>query len=517
MPYTYSINPSSTTEATTSGLGLTPDLSSLLDNTSNQVSPKDIRDMVFTTWENAPIRYTSVGGVPYIGMAREDVKDIKLLLGKKQLSGTNLMTPTLLSSDTDIFVYNTKADTAPTQDTKIRFLAGNPVTVNHTLAPYIRVAQVIGTSSNFLSFTLTHDNQQGGDINILSGPISGIGKVNINDLRFPSRSELPVQISAPSNAISGDLFLVRNASGNIELKNAPGLAPFTLPTFTDPNPVPQDIGGIPAGTTFSNVPIIEMIRSILYPFLGPQANIITVPSVKERDHTLSGDIASYAYSLTKRSGDIEGYRVRVTNSTGGILAPDVTPPAGLPGPVPITGPGFFTQNFSDTKSISGTNIFTNIPDSIGRSIFTFSFAVTDSLLDVGIFASPTQSDTSFTELKYVYPYFYGYSPTASNPVTLLSSGTFNKQVSDYGDMDFTIQGGPGYLFFWIPQDYGLLDQILDQNSNVLYPDVPLHSSWTYSTVTVNSPDSKWTGANYTFYRRLQESSVPISATFSIKF
>jgi hypothetical protein len=516
MPYTYSINPSSTTQASTLGLGGTPDLSGLLDNTSNLVSPKDIRDMVFTLWENTPVRYTSVSGVPYIGVARDNVKDMKFFLGKKQLSGTNLMNPTLLSSDADIFIYNTKSDSAPTQNTEVKFLAGNPNTVNHNLAPYVRIAQITGTSSNFLSFTIAHENPAGGDINILSGPNTGLGRVNLNGLRFPSRVELPQQISTPTNTIAGDLFLVRNASGNIELKNAPGLSPFTLPTFTDPNPVPQDIGGIPAGSTFSNVPIIEMIRSILYPFLGPQANILTVPPIKERDHA-SGDTANYGYSITKRSGDVEDYRVRVTNSTGGIMAPDVTPPSGPPGPVPITGPGFFTNNYTGSKTFTGANIFTNIPDSLGRSVFTFSFSVTDSLSDAGSFLSPTQSDTATAELKYVYPYFYGYAPTASNPETLLSLGTFNKSVTDYGDTDFTIQGGPGYLFFWVPQGYGLLDQILDQNGNVLYPDTPLHSSWTYSSATVNSPDSKWTGAAYTYYRRIQESSTPTTATFSIKF
>lgn len=40
-------------------------------------------------------------------------------------------------------------------------------------------------------------------------------------------------------------------------------------TFTDPNPTPLPLGGIPAGTTFVDTPIAQVLHDLLYPYLAP--------------------------------------------------------------------------------------------------------------------------------------------------------------------------------------------------------------------------------------------------------
>ena len=96
-PQTYTFSAATSNEAH-SVTDITSVLSLLPDNTSKEITPRDVRDAIVSTWESSVIRYTSDGSTPYIGVDRNDVKDIKLLLGKKELSSTSVMSSMLLNS-----------------------------------------------------------------------------------------------------------------------------------------------------------------------------------------------------------------------------------------------------------------------------------------------------------------------------------------------------------------------------------------------------------------------------------
>jgi hypothetical protein len=123
MPATYSRNPGTPTESFKL-VDIDSVLNELPDNTSGLINPHDLRDGIYTTWENIVIKPTISNGIEYIGIDRNNLYE-KIFLGKKQISGSNILTSNLLNSDVDLFIYNNKTDSDLTsQNTKVGFLLG---------------------------------------------------------------------------------------------------------------------------------------------------------------------------------------------------------------------------------------------------------------------------------------------------------------------------------------------------------------------------------------------------------
>lgn len=118
-------------------------LTRLPNNTANLIKPRDIRDGVYTIWENILFKNTTVNGstVSYFGLDNPDYKSL-FYLGKKELSGNPIMSDLLLNSDSDYYIFNNKSDSNPSlQDTKISFLAG-PSSSDYYYAPYINAKKI---------------------------------------------------------------------------------------------------------------------------------------------------------------------------------------------------------------------------------------------------------------------------------------------------------------------------------------------------------------------------------------
>ena len=81
----------------------------------------------------------------------------------------SILPSTLLSSNTDIFFYNTKSD-AGSQNFKMQLLAGTDSSL-YQYAPYIEVQSVASPSS--LNLNIGHDQSLGGDFNVVAG-LNGI-------------------------------------------------------------------------------------------------------------------------------------------------------------------------------------------------------------------------------------------------------------------------------------------------------------------------------------------------------
>lgn len=471
---TYSVNVGTITEANTSN-NITDVLTKLPDNTQKQISPQDVRDAVFSNWENTTFRYTLNGNSnQYIGIARDNIND-KIYFGKQKISGSFIMSDTLLATDTDIFLYNTKTDVNPSQDLKVSFLAGSDQSA-HAYAPYIEAAKIAGTAA--VSLTIAHNNPYGGNFNLQAG---NTGRISLNNLIFPSVNELSTMIASPAAASTTDLFPVRTSSGFIELKSA-SFSGGSVPTYTNLTPTPQDLGGIPAGSTFSNVPLVEMLNMLLYPYLGPLASMSVPLSVIERNH-VGNTVATYSYTLTKRSAPLTSQVTIISNVATLYNAAGYS----------IAGSGYISNTYQTIFTFSSAQVQANIP-----GYFTFSVSATDG----------TQSSVGTASIKTVYPYFHGFSSTTSNVQNIIDND-LTKMVKDYGSQSVELSG-TGYLHYCFPVSYGDLSAIYDGNDFLIWQFGSASVSWTYSTVAgINSPSGVWSGVSYRVYRTTSQVTIPL--------
>ena len=525
MPFivpTYSVSPGTSQEAA-SKTSITDVLTVILDNTSKEITPRDVRDAVFSVFESSVIRYTTDGTTPYIGIDRNDVKDVKLFLGKKEISGSTIMSTALNSSDTDIFLYNTKSDSAVTQDFKMSILAGSSASLFGS-APYIG-SRYISSSPSYLSLDIVNPGTYG-TINIESGASASI---TLNNLQFPSPNYITDVTNNPSSAspsTTNDLFLIVRSGQSIELATyqssgsslgSPGVqtdiygSPVNVNgnslEYTNLNPTVTSIGGVSIGSTFSNVALIDMISAILYPYLEPSAILqivntsqgsLSYNNTLERIHTGSPAITIYyTYTLTKKTYDI--------TSTNFSLVRDVTSFGGGWPSTPLSGSGLVSQTYTgNSVDLLGTDI----SSSLSKSVFTFSLSPFDG----------TGSSTASTYFEVVYPYFYGFSTTSSS--TTLTINTYamtetSKRVDTFASQSLAISGA-GYLHFIYPSSYGTLSSIKDGNDFTEYT----HNSvgiWTYSQNVLNSPSSNWSAGNFYVYRKTLSTTVPPSQIYKFNF
>jgi hypothetical protein len=117
--YTYSLYNSTIYQSTSLSLSGTPSyfdyiLDTLPDNLQRLISPKDLRDMTLSLWGDTIFKETTASGsnVGYIGIdtgnpAGSDIKN-KMYFGKRTYLGNSIIGTSSLTSDVDIFFYNTK-------------------------------------------------------------------------------------------------------------------------------------------------------------------------------------------------------------------------------------------------------------------------------------------------------------------------------------------------------------------------------------------------------------------------
>lgn len=124
---TYSVNISTTTESTSY-----PDIDFILnqlpDNDNKEVKPKDMRDGIISTWNVSSFKETSVDDINYIGIdsGNPDDRDIKnkIFISKRNIGEIEIANESLLGSDSDLFIHNTKEDTEQQITTRLAILSG---------------------------------------------------------------------------------------------------------------------------------------------------------------------------------------------------------------------------------------------------------------------------------------------------------------------------------------------------------------------------------------------------------
>lgn len=492
MPATFSINSGQLTESTRK-----PNVFSVLndiqDNTQKLISPRDVRDAFLSTWANSPFKITtpnSLANYEYIGLdssnpGNRDIKQ-KIFLGKRSFGGLDLMSDTLLQSDVDIFLFNTKPDTSTQSSTKIAILSGTNSNL-YPEAPYIEAYTDLTESK--IDLNVVNPSTNGG-INLLSQT----GRVALNDIVFPTVAE------TFGSASDGRILRYRGSYPSGYLKweeptitlnviGTPGyptniygstvsLNGYSL-EFTEPDDVPTTIGGIEMGSSFSNNsfyngtgyqnwPLTEVLKELLYPYTPPVLELSIVNNATGTIYAEVGKTASavITYKLTtyqrNTSEKIFNYQVIPQTSCVGLSL------SGVPGT--FTGGTISVATFSATTTTKKWNL--NVSDS---SLTTFSYSATASL-------------------QFVYPVWYGFTSsiiTSSAELGQITS-SLNKLITPYPGAGNSLTlpfNGEGYLYFihrkdsvWVngsvPVEFSGLQQIKDPNDFIIHNRTsPLYSAF----------------------------------------
>ncbi len=505
---TFSINIGSSTEAYNYNLiGLTSsNLSDLLfvlkDNDAKEISPKDIRDTILTLYSSSVFKETTstYSATSYIGIdtlnptaSNNDYKN-KVLIGKRSFSGTysyndsqDIMSSSLLNSDVDIFLYNTKLDSVSNSRTRVAILSGT----NSSLfisAPYFQSQVVQGQDFSFdiinpsvLSGTSTSINIQ-----------SDTGTVSINDIIFPTIIEsVNYHGSTPSNGkvlswnngklewsdliFSGTNFIGNTGSSTNIVGSPVSVNGYSL-ELTDSRYCPISIGDVAIGTTFSNYPISELLRRMVYPYLPPFCSISVLPPFSTGYVEVgTSPIIQLSFIIEKRT---------LPTNTASLL--NMIPSSY----VPITNPSYTT-----VTGVSNGVLITPVMSTTTN----FEVSVSDG----------TQTSTASTSITGIYPYFYGFSNLPFMTTAGLSTLTKIVEPQSNKDIDIT---GIGNLYFIYDSDYPVLSNVFDEVGNTI------SNSFTSSILTLSSPTGLWASKQFRVYQYNGTPQIgPPSVTYRFEY
>ena len=273
----------------------------------------------------------------------------------------------------------------------------------------------------------------------LSGQIEGdyATKESVDNLS----SEL-IRLETEHEAIrnefaTSDVVILAEAQSYTDAKDTADYYTNTTPTITA-------LGGIPAGTTFDNMKVTDVLNKLLYPYLKPTIGSLTLsPSEGAKEYGVSLSVATAKISITKKTNNI----VSVILYKGNVVIETKTDG--------VANGGTITFNIGETLD--------------GTSDVTYKVEVSDG--------ENTVSDSA--TYKFVYPYYYGVVANGAtiDSVTVLG---FTKDARDKGNRSYTYTTDNQCPVIAYPKSYGALKSIVDPNN--------FTQTWAQSTVTVNSVD-----------------------------
>ncbi len=462
MEGTFSVNIGKSTQATNyplkDYLSLTGPMSQedilypLRDNVDKLVFPEAIRNSFLSLWTSIPFKPVSVGTYSYIGVDTLNPADndleMKVLIGKRSFSGTysysnshDIMTSNLLSKTaSDIYFFNTKKDTVANTSTKISILSG---TGSYKNSPYIQSDRVSGVTQS-LSLDFISNN---GDVNIgniVPDPnnrdYSPTGSLVVNEIKMPTVLDNYNSVGSDRlwfcDGVDNGIVKLKwdelrfpetdniGATGSeIDLYGDVRVNGYSL-ELSDDRYTSMDIGGIVKGTSFDNMAISEVLRSMIYSYLPPLCSI-TIDNKYAEVGTYPEPILNY--SITKRTKP-------TTTSLHNMI------------------PGFhdpITNNEQVTETGTSTGI---VISPIGATQTIFTIIVNDGSV----------SQSASTSIEGIYPYFYGFSDL--NVITNSELRKLTKLVEYKSDKTVDISGKGNYYFIY-DKNYGPISSIKDEYNN----------------------------------------------------
>jgi hypothetical protein len=489
MPATYSIQVGTIIESSRK-TDVFNVLQSIPNNTQKLIKPRDVRDAFLTTWSNSVFKITTpstLSNFEYIGLdsGDPDNRDIKnkILLGKRSFGNLDIMNNNLLSSDTDIFFYNTKSDSNPQNSTKISILAGT----NSSLflnSPYI---ESFATAST-IQLNIKNPAPGNASINLLSQN----GRVSINGISFPTVSETQANIQSgkilkysgnyPNGTLIWDdpTLTITDIGSSTSVTNIFGspsvyLNGYSL-EFIDSRTVPETLGGVTQGSSFAtqsflgqNWPLSEVIRNILYPDIEPLLNLditnqLTGTIFAEAGKTTTFNV-NYTITTFSRESSEDIRDIIIKEGSNDVLLN----PLGISF---IANPGSSTQS-SLTYSIT--------PNNNNETVRTFTLGTTrDNITPISslqpLFTTSIYNKINFN-VNFIQPAFSGFSNTLISGTSSLKSVTdsISKLIEPYPgtNSSYSISsGGDGYFYFIYPSSYGSglanPSLIKDPNGYIIY-------------------------------------------------
>ena len=505
---TFSINIGSTTQSSGYELGGTSSdfsgviLQSFRDGINGLITPESVRNAVLSLNVSYPFKETKTSAgstTSYIGIdtlnpASRDLKGRKLFFGKRAFSGTysyldpqtfNIMDSTLLGSDTDIFFYNTKSDLISNELTKILLISGIDIN-NYVNSPLIQSQIVTGLTQN--STSLDFINR--GNISVESD----YGTVSLNSINFPQSINTPSNLDTlffvgatgptatttweqitfpPLSQIGGFLGVTGSP---INFYGTPVYMNDYPLEFTDDRRMPIDFNDLDIGSTFSQSPLVEMLKRIIFPYLPPEAQI-QISGQYSGGYAEVGTFPSptIQWSIKKRTLDTQ-----VTSLLNMI-----------PGSYPqITGAG--------EQTVQGV--------STGIVISPITATSTDFKITV---SDGTQSGSASTSLTGIYPYFYGYSSLAS--MTNIGLLSLTKDLSFEENKEIDLFGSGNYFYFIYDFNWGTLSNIYDNFG------VTSSASFSATSSILSSPTGLWAGKNFYIYKWSSPPTFTTSALYEFNF
>jgi hypothetical protein len=498
---TFSLNIGLITEVNSSPLHIQNNFDDILlllkDNDTKLIDPKDLRDAVLSIHSSIPFKQTSTYSIylttnnnSYIGLDAVDPidRDIKrkIFIGKRSNSGTfsyngtyDIMNSSLLSNNVDIFLYNTKLDTIDNTITKVSILSGKNNGL-YSIAPFIQ-SQVVSGATESLSIDFV---TKVGQVNITNGNINDSGTFSINALPWPS-----ISYSNTSASDSTTLFWRGTTSSGylsweqitLPSSNTIGTSSQSLEIFGTPVNVngyslelndsrymPTSLGGIPIGTTFDNVPIVEVLRRIIYPYLGPLCSITIDSNYSEVGVEVNPVLT---YTINKRTEPTLPISLLQMN------------PGSLP---PITTPVHTTV----AGTASGI-----VPNSLTSTEVIFSVVVSDG----------SRTATASTFIKGIYPYFYGIVSPTITPQSLLNNLT--KKIEYLGEKIVSVSG-TGDFYYMFDSEYPNLTKVINNvgmnvTSDFIGPVIQ----------TRIDPNGAWSSKTYKVYKWTMSTPIPTPVNY----
>jgi hypothetical protein len=484
---TYSVNIGLPTESTSYPIQdyLNDILLSLQDNESKLVNPRDLRDSILSLWSSTPFKETTASGssIAYIGLDSNNTSDrdikSKIYLGKRAFSGTysyteshNIMNDSLLSSDVDTFLFNTRIDTQSQTSTRISILAGNDPSL-YKDAPYIGTQLVSGTTQS-LALNIVNPSILGGNINITSDDsteaIGYTASVIVNNIEFPTPNENTASASndkvlfSNNNKLYWDsiklpsLGFIGNTGSQLDIYGEPtNINGYSL-EFSDTRRCPVEIGDISYGDTFNNNSLSETLRRIIFDYLGPTCEVEIIGQFSSGYSEVGTyPIPTIQWTLNKKT-----------------LNTQIT---GLSNMIPGAYPPIISNSY---ETISGTSTGVVISPITATST-EFRVTISDGI----------QTASASTEISGIYPYFYGFSPNTI--MTSIGLAGLTKLVEPNGNKTVDITGD-GNLYFIYDADYGTLSNIYDNYGNTA------SGSFSSSTLILSSPTGLWAAKEFYVYQ-----------------
>lgn len=528
MSLTYSINIGQITEST-SKQTINLALIGIADNLQKQITPRNVRDAILTNWANSVFKIIQNGTFKYIGLdsgdpSGNDIKT-KILLGKRRYNGIEVLNQNLLSSDTDIFFYNTKQDNENQDSTKVTILAGNNL-MSLNNSPFLEAKRL---NNNNVEFNI----ESVSNINIKSE----LDRVKINNIAFPTISEninvqdgkiLKYEGTYPNGKLVWSDIIVNNTNigsstnsitevtGNLILNDYPL-------EFIEDNLVPQTIGGIEQGSSFSqnsfingtfsqNWPLVEVIRKLLYPYIEPKLELSILNEDSGNNLVEIGKTGSISisYSVTSYARESTEYIRDYFITDGSSVVVSGASFSSDPGETLNMTQSITKSSISDINyTLYVSNNWNPLLPLTYSNTFGFSYSITKKIEYIKPFLA------YFKEIPFDL-----FGINAKNGLKDMIDNS-NRTIEKYTtDNPIEIGAtGSGYLYLAYPTIYGPAKKIKDPNGFIIYDnDYPNISTFTYSTQQNISPTSPYEYyGNYMIYRSKLPCSYDGLSKFKIEF